>query len=49
MKRFLRHNAILIVSFPTFSRKGRTITKVMHGGRGIFEPPEFFFVIKFLV
>ena len=28
--------------------KGRTIRKVM-GGRGIFEPQEFFFVIKFLV
>ena len=30
------------------SFKGRTIRKVM-GGRGIFEPQEFFFVIKFLV
>ena len=30
--------------------KGRTIRKVMGaGGRGIFEPQEFFFVIKFLV
>ena len=29
--------------------KGRTIRKVMGGGgRGIFEPQEFFFVIKFL-
>ena len=48
MKRFLRHNTILIVSFPTFARKGRTIRKVM-AGRGIFEPQEFFLVIKFLV
>ena len=32
--------------------EGRTIRKVMGGGgggRGIFEPQEFFFVIKFLV
>ena len=32
--------------------KGRTIRKVMGGGgggRGIFEPQESFFVIKFLV
>ena len=31
--------------------KGRTIRKVMGGGGGggIFEPQEFFFVIKFLV
>ena len=29
--------------------KGRTIRKVMGGGRGIFEPQEFFFVIKFFV
>ena len=31
--------------------KGRTIGKVMGGGggRGIFKPQEFFFVIKFLV
>ena len=28
---------------------GRTIRKVMGGGEGIFEPQEFFFVIKFLV
>ena len=28
--------------------KGQTIRKVM-GGEGIFEPQEFFFVIKFLV
>ena len=28
--------------------KGRTIRKVMGGGRGIFEPQESFFVIKFL-
>ena len=48
MKRFLCHNTILIVSFPTLARKGRTIRKVM-GGRGIFEPQEFFLVMKFLV
>ena len=30
------------------SAKGRTIRKVMGGG-GIFEPQEFFFVIKLLV
>ena len=31
--------------------KGRTIRKVMGGGggRGIFEPQEFFFVIKYIV
>ena len=28
--------------------KGQTVKKVI-GGRGIFEPGEFFFVIKFLV
>ena len=43
MKRFLRHNTILIVSFPTFSRKGRTITKVMHGGEGNFRAAGIFF------
>ena len=31
-----------------YRRKGRTIRKVMEG-RGIFEPQEFFFIIKFLV
>ena len=29
--------------------KGRTIRKVMGKGGGIFEPQEFFFVIRFLV
>ena len=29
--------------------KGRTIRKVIAGVGGIFEPQEFFFVIKFLV
>ena len=33
MKRFLCHNTILIVSFPTFARKGRTIRKLI-GQRG---------------
>ena len=34
---------------PLLCPKGRTIRKVMGGGWGIFEPQEFFFVIKFLV
>ena len=41
-------------SYPSpkspFCPKGRTIRKVMGwGGGGIFEPQEFFFVIRFLV
>ena len=42
MKRFLRHNTILIVSFPTFARKGRTIRKVI-GGEGNFRAAGIFF------
>ena len=39
----------VFLSFRKISVKGRTIRKVMGGGREIFEPQEFFFVIKFLV
>ena len=45
---------MVVCAIPVFAQtvtyhvKGRTIRKVM-GGRGIFEPQEFFFVIKFLV
>ena len=42
----------LTILSSLYSSKGRTFRKVMEGGgaavRGIFEPQEFFFVIKFL-
>ena len=50
-KRIIR----VVCAIPVFAQtvtyhvKGRTVRKVMGGGGGIFEPHEFFFVIKFLV
>jgi len=45
----LSQNSCILFPKYVMSGSGRTIRKVMGGGRGIFEPREFFFVIKFLV
>ena len=43
-----RKKRLLSAGYHSRNYKGRTIRKVMWG-RAIFEPQEFFFVIKFLV
>lgn len=42
----LYHNIFLLLNITEI--KGRTIRRVMGGGR-VFEPQEFFYVIKVLV
>ena len=43
----LYHNIFLLLNITEI--KGRTIRRVMGGGGRVFEPQEFFYVIKFLV